>query len=466
MTQQNTLAESKPLFSTQMLKRLIIPLIIEQLLLMTVGMADIVMVTTAGEAAVSGVSLVDNINALLIQIFAALGTGGAVVVSQYLGRREHDNARTASKQLLYAVTAVSSLLMLFALVFRQHILSLVFGNIANDVMKSALDYFIITAIAYPFMSIYNAGAALFRSMGNSRVSMFCSAIVNIVNIVVNAILIFGFNMGAAGAAYGTLASRVVAAVVILILLQRHDNPLRIENLFKPEFHGGMVKRILAIGIPTGLENGLFQAGKILVLSLVTTLGATEALRTAAVAANGIASSVGGVINVPGSALGLAMVTVVGQCMGAKEPGQATRYAKLLLRLSYLSVGTLSICSFFVAVPVVSIFHLGPDATAMAVQVLQINAVLATLFWPMSFTLPNALRAAGDAVYTMGVSLFSMFVFRLGMSYILAPVTLFGLPMMGLGLAGVWIAMCIDWIVRSIFFLVRFARGKWKTLQVI
>lgn len=466
MQGQNTLAESKPLFSTQALRRLIIPLVIEQLLLMTVGMADIVMVTTAGEAAVSGVSLVDNINALLIQIFAALSTGGAVVVSQYLGRREHDNARAASKQLLYAVTAVSTLLMLFALVFRQHILSFIFGNIASDVMKSALEYFIITAIAYPFMSVYNAGAALFRSMGNSRVSMFCSAIVNVVNIVVNAILIFGFNMGAAGAAYGTLASRVVAAVIILILLQRADNPLRIENIFKPEFRGGMVKRILAIGIPNGLENGLFQAGKIMVLSLVTTLGATELLRTSAVAANGIAGSVAGVLNVPGSALGLAMVTVVGQCMGAKEPGHAARYAKKLVGLSYLSVGTLSFCSFFVAGPVVSLFHLGPDAAAMAVQVLRINAIFATLFWPMSFTLPNALRAAGDAVYTMGVSLFSMFAFRLCLSYVLAPVTFLGLPMLGMGLSGVWLAMCIDWIVRSIFFFVRFVRGKWKNIQVI
>lgn len=460
MQGQTTLAESRPLFSTQALKRLIIPLVIEQLLLMTVGMADIVMVTTAGEAAISGVSLVDNINALLIQIFAALGTGGAVVVSQYLGRRDQDNARKASKQLIYAVTVVSSLLMIFALVFRQHILSLVFGQIESDVMTSALEYFIITAMAYPFMALYNAGAALFRSMGNSRVSMFNSAIVNVVNIVVNAILIFGFDMGAAGAAYGTLASRIVAAVIILILLQRDGNPLQIEKLFKPEFHGGMVKRILAIGIPNGLENGLFQAGKVMVLSLVTTLG------TASIAANGIAGSVAGVANVPGSALGLAMVTVVGQCMGAREMGQATAYAKKLLKLSYLSVGALSVILFFTAGPIVTIFHLGSEATLLAEQVLRICAVFTVLFWPMSFTLPNALRAAGDAVFTMGVSLTSMFTFRLGLSYILAPATLFGVSMMGMGLPGVWLAMCVDWIVRAIVFFIRFVRGKWKNIQVI
>lgn len=460
MSEQNSLAESRPIFSSRALARLIIPLIIEQLLLMTVGMADIVMVTTAGEAAVSGVSLVDNINALLIQIFAALGTGGAVVVSQYLGRRDRENAITASKQLLYAVAAVSTVLMVFALVFRQHILSLVFGRIESDVMKSALEYFIITAIAYPFMAIYGAGAALFRSMGNSRVSMFNSAIVNVINIVVNAVLIFGFDMGAAGAAYGTLASRVVAAAIILVLLQREDNPLRIEQLFKPEFHGGIVKRILAIGIPTGLENGLFQAGKVMVLSLVTTLG------TASIAANGIAGSVAGVVNVPGSAIGLAMVTVVGQCMGAKEVEQAAAYAKRLLKMAYLSVGTLAILLFFSAHAIVTIFHLGSEATLLAQDVLRICAVFTVLFWPMSFTLPNALRAAGDAVFTMGVSLASMFTFRLGLSYVLAPQMLFGMPMMGMGLPGVWIAMCVDWMVRATAFLIRFLRGRWKKIQVI
>lgn len=456
-----TLADSNPLFSRQMLTRLIVPLIIEQFLLMTVGMADTVMVTTAGEHAIAGVSLVDNINILLIQVFAALSTGGAVVVSQYLGRRELDNAKAASKQLLYAVAAVSTLLTALSLIFREHILSLVFGNIAPDVMKSALEYFIITALAYPFMAIYSAGAALFRSTGNSKVSMFNSAIVNLINIVVNAVLIYGFKMGAAGAAIGTLVSRIVAAVVILILLQQADNPLRIDGLFKPEFRGSMVKRILAIGVPTGMENGLFQAGKLIVLSLVTSLGATEALRTAAVAANGIAGSVGGVINVPGQAIGLAMVTVVGQCMGARQGEQASRYAKKLLGLAYLSVGVLSAALFFTAPWVVSIFDLSPAAAEMAVEVLRWCGAFTLLFWPMSFTLPNALRAAGDSMFTMGVSLFSMFVFRVFFSYLLAA------PWgMNLGLLGVWLAMFMDWIVRGAIFLTRFLRGKWKRIEVI
>ncbi len=466
MKEPYTLEAGRPLFSRQALVRLIVPLVIEQLLLMTVGMVDIIMVTSTGEAAVSGVSLVDNINILLIQVFAALSTGGAVVVSQYLGRGDRENARKAAKQLLYAVVLAGTALTAFALIFRESILSVVFGNIPGDVRKSALDYFVITAMAYPFMAVYNAGAALFRSMGNSRVSMFNSAIVNLVNFAVGAPLIFRYHMGAAGSAVGTLVSRIVAAVIILFLLQRADNPLRIEGLLRPEFHPGVIKRILSIGIPTGLENGLFQVGKLLVLSLVTTLGATEALRTAAIAANGIAGSVGGVVNMPGSAIGLAMVTVVGQCIGAREREQAAAYAKKLLGLAYLSVGALSVLLFFLVGPVTALFGLGPDAAAMAGQVLRIFSVFSLLFWPISFTLPNALRAAGDVLFTMSVSLFSMFAFRLGCSYLLAPAALFGHPMLNMGLSGVWLAMCLDWIVRGTFFGVRFLRGKWENRQVI
>lgn len=422
---------------------------------MSVGMADTVMVTTTGEAAVSGVSLVDNINLLLIQIFTALSTGGTVIVSQYLGRQDIHNARTAAKQLLYTVTVVSTALMVLALVFREHILSLIFGNIEPDVMDSALAYFLSTALAYPFMAVYNAGAALFRAMGNSKVSMFNSLLVNIVNISVNALLIYGFQMGALGAGIGTLVSRIVAAVVILVLLQRHNCLLRVEKLFRPEFQGGMVRRILVVGIPNGLENGLFQIGKLLVLSLITSFG------TNAVAANAIANSVASVINVPGQAIGLAMITVVGQCIGAGRAKEAVSYTKKLMGATYLSMGVLCLILLLIADPLVSLFNLEPASAAMAAEVLRWCAVFTMLFWPLAFTLPNALRAAGDAVFTMVVSMVSMFVFRIGLSYVLANPT--GLA---LGLLGVWLAMFIDWIVRDVAFVIRFIQGKWMNIHVI
>ena len=447
--------KKQPLFSRNALVRLIIPLIIEQLLLMTVGMADTVMVTTAGEAAVSGVSLVDNINTLIIQIFSALSTGGAEVVSQYLGRQEVEQAKTASKQLLYTMCAVSLLLMTAALLFRQHILSLIFGRVEADVMTSALIYFLLTAAAYPFMGIYNAGAALFRAMGNSKVSMFCSLIINFINIAVNAIFIFGFHFGAAGAGIGTLVSRIAAAVIIMTLLNHPDHLVRVDGLLRFQLNGGMIKRILFIGIPNGLENGMFQAGKLMVLNLITTFG------TSAVAANAIANSVAGVVNVPGMALGLAIITVVGRCMGAGATDQAVTYTKRLVGVCYLFMLVMSTGMFFLADFLVSLFNLSPEAVGMAAQVLRICAVGNVIFWPMSFTLPNSLRAAGDAVFTMMVSLCSMFACRVALSYVLACSWGFNL-----GLAGVWLAMVADWVVRSFLFLLRYWRGSWKKIKVI
>ena len=456
MTEQTqALDRSNLLFSRDALIRLIVPLIIEQLLLMTVGMADTVMVTTAGEATVSGVSLVDNINTLIIQIFSALSTGGAVVVAQYLGRQETHSAKTAAKQLLYVMTGISAVLMILALIFRQHILSLIFGQVEPAVMDSALVYFLLTAAAYPFMGIYNAGAALFRAMGNSKVSMINSFIINVINILVNAILIFGFGMGAAGAGIGTLVSRIAAAVIIMVMLRHPGLTVQVDNIFHFEFNGSMIRRILFIGIPTGMENGMFQAGKLMVLNLITTFG------TSAVAANAIANSISGVINVPGSAMGLAIITVIGRCIGAGDTRQAVHYTKLLVGCSYLSMLIMGSALFFSADFLATLFNLSPEAMAMASQVLKFCAIANMLFWPMAFTLPNSLRAAGDAVFTMVVSLTTMFVCRVALSYVFA--CSWGL---GLGMLGVWLAMFCDWIVRAVCFLWRYWRGSWKKIHVI
>jgi putative MATE family efflux protein len=452
---EKRLGEKKLLFSNDELLRLIIPLIIEQFLMMTVGMADTVMVTTSGEAAVSAVSLVDNINILIIQILAALSTGGTVVVSQYLGRQDQENANTASKQLLYAMSVLSVSLMAIALIFRQHILSIIFGQVEPDVMSSALVYFLLTAAAYPFMGIYSAGAALLRAMGNSKASMYCTLVVNIVNISVNGVLIFGFHMGAAGAGVGTLVSRIVAAIIIMNMLKQEENEIQLDGLLQIHLHWDMIKSILFIGIPNGMENGMFQTGKLLVLNLITTFG------TSAVAANAIANSVAGVVNVPGMALGLAIITVIGRCIGAGDNEQAVYYTKRLLATSYLCMIIMSAGMFFGAEWLVSLFQLSPEATVMASQVLKVCAVGNVIFWPLSFTLPNSLRAAGDAIFTMAVSLCSMFICRVALSYVLA--CDWGLNM---GLLGVWLAMIADWVVRAIVFTIRYKQGKWKKIKVI
>lgn len=460
---ESTARKTSPMFTNRALARLMIPLVIEQFLLMTVGMADTMMVTTAGEAVVSGVSLVDSINILIINIFSALSTGGAVVVSQYLGRRDEESARTAAKQLLYVALLVGLGLMGLALLLREHILRLLFGSISPEIMDAALVYFLLTAAAYPFIAIYNAGAALFRAMGNSKVSMFNSLIVNIVNITVNAVLIYGFDMGAAGAGIGTLVSRIVAAAIIGVMITRPTHQVYIEHLFHFEFRWSMVKKILGIGIPTGIENGMFQVGKLLVLNLITSFdaGVDLVVRGSAVAANAIGNSIAGVVNVPGQGAGLAMVTVVGQCMGAGDHDQAVGYTKKLMKVSYASIGFMSLLLYFGSPHLVPLFNLSPATADMAVEILQCHAIFGAIFWPMAFTLPNALRAAGDAKFTMGASLLCMWICRIGMSYLL------GAPWgMNMGLLGVWLAMFSDWVVRALVFLIRFLRGKWKNHQVI
>ena len=350
-------APAAPFHAQRAAAPFIIPLVIEQLLLMTVGMADTVMVTTSGEAAVSGVSLVDNINTLIIQIFRPFHRRRRGGGPRWPGPPGGRQRKACLKQLLYTMTAVSVFLMAAALLFRQHILSLIFGHVEADVMESALVYFLITAAACPFMGVYNAGAALFRAMGNSSVSMFCSLVVNVINIAVNAIFIYGFGMGAAGAGIGTLASRIAAAIIIMVMLNHKSNAVRVEGVFHLEFRGDMIKRILFVGIPNGLENGMFQAGKLVVLNLIATFG------TSAVAANAIANSIAGVVNVPGTAIGLSIITVIGRCMGAGETGQAAHYTKRLVGASYVCMLVMSTGMFLFADTLVSWFNLTPAGRA-------------------------------------------------------------------------------------------------------
>lgn len=446
-------APARPMFTGRELWRLILPLVAEQLLMVTVGMADTVMVSSVGEAAVSGISLVDQVNVLLIQIFAALATGGAVVASQYLGRRDRENACRSAKQLVYASFGMAVLIGALVLLLNRPILQMVFGNVEPEVMRAAETYFWLSALSYPMLALYNAGAALFRSMGNSRVSLFASAIMNVINIGGNAVLIHGLHWGVAGAGTATLASRTVAGVMMVVLLHKPENPIVLNRLLHPEWNGGILRSILRVGVPNGLENGIFQVGKLLVAGLITTYG------TAAIAANAIANNVAMMTNLTGSAIGLAMITVVGRCIGAGDLSAARRYTKQLLWAVYISMWVTNILLYFLA-PYLVRFYAMPQQTAdMALLVLNVNFIMSSLFWPLSFTTPNALRAAGDAKFTMTVSIISMWVFRIGMSYVLG-------SWMHMGLLGVWLAMQIDWIVRALFFTLRFHGRRWEEKHVI
>lgn len=440
-------------FSKEQLLRLLWPLVIEQLLAVTIGMADTVMVATAGEAAVSGVSLVDAINMLLIQIFSALATGGAVVASQYLGSKNRDEACRSAKQLLYTITGLAVGIMTISLLFCHQILRFIFGNIEPAIMQNAQIYYYLTALSYPFLAIYNAGAALYRSMGNSKISMKVSILMNLINIVGNAVLIYGLAWGIAGAGTATLLSRIVAAAFMLVLIRGKDNLIFIDKILHLEFYPDMIKRILTIGIPNGLENGMFQIGKLIVQNLITTFG------TSAIAANAIAGSVSNFSNIPGVAIGLGLITVVGQCVGARDYDHAIIYTKRLTAAAYLSMGVLNLGLFLFATPIISVFGLSAQATASATEIVTYFAVFNAVLWPLSFILPNALRAAGDARFTMITSMISMWVFRIGFCYVFS-------FWLGFGLLGAWFAMFVDWAVRAIVFIIRFAGGKWKQFSVI
>jgi len=441
------------MFTPSELRRLIVPLILEQLLAMTVGMADTVMITTVGESAVSGIALVDSINNLIIYVLAALCTGGAVVCAQYLGRQEPENARKAARQLVYIALIFALGIGALLLSFRQFFLRLFFGSIAEDVMADAMLYLLLTSLSFPFLAVYNACAALFRSMGNSRVSLFASLVMNVVNIGGNALLIYGCGWGVAGAGVPTLVSRAVAAFLMLQLIRNRSGPIYLEHLAHVRFEPDMVKSILSIGIPNGLENGLFNFGKIIVQSLIAALG------TAAIAANAITNSVASVLIVPGSGMGLAMITVIGQCVGAGDYAQVKYYIRRMMLLTYVSMALINLPVLFFVGTITSWFNLSAEASRIVVGLLPLIALMHTVFWPFAFAFPNVLRAAGDARFTMTVSIISMWLFRVGLSYVFVGA-------LGLGVPGVWYSMFCDWIVRIACFLPRYYGGKWKSRRVI
>ncbi|RGX55536.1 MULTISPECIES: MATE family efflux transporter [Anaerotruncus] len=441
------------MFTRRDLFNLIVPLVIEQILNATIGIADTVMVAQVGQVAVSGVSLVDSINLLLNSIFAALATGGAIVAAQYLGREDRENANIAAKQLLMVTTGAGLLVGAVCLIGKAPILYALFGSAESAVMQNAQTYFWISALTYPLIALYNVGAALFRVQGNSRVSMLAALIMNIINISLNALFIFGFHMGVAGAALGSLAARAFAAVFLMFLLHKGEHRIHLEWEQGIRLDGRMVKNILRLGIPNSLENSMFHIGKILVAGLITSFG------TVALAANAVSNSILAMAQIPGAAVGLAMITVVGQCVGARDFLAAKSYTIKLMGVSYgLMIGC-NLLVFFLLNPIIACFALPAETAEIAWEISALACVMDCIAWPLSFTLPNGLRAANDVRFTMTTSILSMWIFRVGFSYFLG-------QYLGWGVFGVWAAMCIDWIFRSAVFTVRFVRGRWMNKNFI
>ncbi len=436
------------LFSNAALTALIIPLVVEQVLGILVGMADSVMVAGAGEAALSAVSLVDQINAVILNLFIAFATGGAVVASQYIGAKKHNEANRSASQLLLILAVTSVVLMAVMLIFKRGVISLLFGAIEADVMENSLIYLTITVLSFPFIALLSGANALFRSMNSAGIIMKTSVIINIVNVVGNAVFIYGFDMGVAGAAYGTLIARFVGCVLALLFLVRSRGIIRI-NLKKSDWvpNRFMIGKIMRIGIPSGLENSFFQIGRTLVLGVVSVFGTSQ------IAANAVANTLSGFVWMPAAAINLAIVTVIGQCVGAQDKEQTHYYVNKMVRLA----GKVFLCtalSLVIFLPLILIaYNLTADTQKLVYVLLTIYTIAGIISYAPAFSIPNVLRAANDVTYTMTVSIFSMLIFRVGGSYLL------GLYF-GLGAVGVWISMISDWLFRAICFMWRLLRKRW------
>lgn len=435
------------LFSNTDLRKLIIPLILEQTLAITVGMADTMMISSVGEAAVSGVSLVDMLNMLIFSVLAALSTGGAVVTSQSLGAKRIQDACRSAKQLVFTVVIFGVFMAVAMILFRRGLLRLFFGSIEADVMEAALIYLVISAVSFPFLGIYNACAALFRSMGKSNVTFAVSIIGNVINVVGNAVCIFGLHMGVAGVAIPSLLSRTLMGVILYLLLKNPNYEIHFhKEAFQIDWE--IVKKILYIGIPSGVENGIFQLGRVLVVSIISGFGTIQ------IAANGVANSLDSMGCIIGQGMNLAMIAVIGRCVGAESKEQIRYYTKKLLLITYMATAILNIILLLNLNMILGWYGLGAETTALAYKLVMIHNGMAVFLWPLSFVFPNMLRACNDVRYPMVMSIFSMFVFRIGFSYILG-------VQYGMGAIGVWIAMVFDWIFRVIFFVGRYFHRDWE-----
>ena len=439
---KNQIREEQKIFSNRTLKVMLIPLFMEQLLGVLVGVADTFMVSYAGEAAVSGVSLVNMFNTVFLFLFSALAAGGSVVVSQYIGSREKEKSSLSAGQLVMISVLFSLVLMAVILLLNRRLLGLLFGEVEADVMEACVIYLRISAYSYPAIAVYNAGAAIYRSMGKTNVTMYLSLAANGINVVGNAIGVFLLHAGVAGVAYPSLISRSFSGAVIIILC------------FKILcWKGNMVRKILGIAVPNGIENGLFQMIKVALSSITALFGTVQ------IAANGVAQSFWSVAALMGTALGLAFITVIGQCMGAGDRQAADYYMRKLLRITFLASVLWNGVILLISPMVLQGYALSPQARRLTLVLILIHNIFNALFYPLSGALSNGLRAAGDVKFTMYVSIFSTIVCRVVFSVI------FGI-WMDMGVIGVALAMCLDWGLRALLFWIRFKKGKWKEFQVI
>lgn len=441
------------LFPRRALWMLLIPLIIEQMLNSLMGMVDTLMVSRVGAEAISAVSLVDSINNLVLQVFAAMAAGAAIICSQYLGRKDEKGCNDAAKQIVLTVVVISSVIMIIGVGFRKPLLHLIFGSVEEAVMTNAQMYFLITALSYPFIALFQAGAAFYRACGNSKFTMKTALIANVANIVGNTLFIFVLKMGAAGAAVSTLISRALCAFVVFYALRKPGYAIQLKNYFSIRPDLNLIVKILAIGVPSGIENGMFQFGKLAIQSTVSSLG------TAAIAAQAMTIIFENVNGMAAVGIGIGLMTVVGQSIGAGRQEEAKYYIVKLAGYAEIAMIISCIFVYIAARPVTVLAGMSEESTALCMQMILAITIVKPLLWVPSFTPPNGLRAAGDVRFSMITATLTMWLCRVALS-------IFLMRVVKTGPIGVWYGMFADWGVRGVIFTIRFVRGKWLRFKVI
>ena len=440
------------MFSNKQLKDMILPLLMEQFLLMLVGLADTMVVSYAGEAAVSGVSLVNSFNTIFINLFTALASGGAVVVSQYIGRRDMKMASESSSQLLMVATVFAVVISIPVLIWKVPLLKGLFGKVEPDVMEACKTYLRISVYSFPALGIYNAGTALYRSIGKTSVTMKISIVSNLINVAGNLIGVFVFRAGVAGVAYPSLIARTFSAVVITLLCFR-EKEVRYVGRWIFQWNRELLKKMLSIAIPNGVESGIFQFVKVALSSVVALFGTYQ------IAANGISQSIWSVAALISVTMGPVFITVIGQCMGAGDIRQAEYYFRKLTKVTVCISVAWNTLIFLITPLLIKIFAVSRQTGQMILYMVLIHNIANAVVFPFADPLGKGLRAAGDAMFTMGISLFTTIGVRLILSILLGIV-------LDLGVIGIALAMCLDWTVRGVIFWIRFRQGKWKTYRVI
>lgn len=445
--------QQQHMFTNRMIRNLLIPVVLEQLLNSIMGTADTMMVSNVGSAAISAVSLVDSINVLVIQAFSALAAGGAIVCAQYIGQRNKEKANESARQVLFIITAISAAVSLICLVFQKPLLRLIFGSVEAEVMRASETYFFYTALSFPFIAAYDSAASIFRAQDNTKGPMLISMISNVMNIAGNAVMIWGFHMGVAGAALSTLISRVFCAVVVLIQLRKDRQEIVVRDYIRIRPNWSMIKRILGIGIPSGVENSMFQLGKLAIQSTVSTLG------TAAIAAQAMTNILENLNGIAAIGVGVGLMTIVGQCLGAGRQDEAVYYIKKLCVIAEVIIIISCLGVFALTKPITILGGMEKESADMCFHMVMWITIVKPLVWIMAFIPGYGLRAAGDVKFSMITSCCTMWVCRFCLCVFL-------IRRLGFGPMGVWIGMFADWTVRSIIFTWRFHSRKWLRHKVI